>query len=83
MDECKAPAVNTTPITFPGDPTHSSSDTERQGLTLVHFSAQPEPFLTKNTPYSYAPHNTPRHLLNTPYTTPKCTSFHTHRERLR
>jgi hypothetical protein len=23
---------------------------ERQGLTLVHFSAQPEPFLTQNTP---------------------------------
>jgi hypothetical protein len=22
----------------------------RQGLTLVHFSAQPEPFLTPNTP---------------------------------
>jgi len=23
---------------------------DRQGLTLVHFSAQPEPFLTRNTP---------------------------------
>jgi hypothetical protein len=23
---------------------------ERQGLTLVHFSAQPEPFLIQNTP---------------------------------
>jgi len=23
---------------------------ERQGLTLIHFSAQPEPFLTQNTP---------------------------------
>jgi hypothetical protein len=23
----------------------------RQGLTLVHFSAQPEPFLMQNTPY--------------------------------
>jgi hypothetical protein len=22
----------------------------RQGLTLVHFSAQPEPYLTRNTP---------------------------------
>jgi len=22
----------------------------RQGLTLVHFSSQPEPFLTQNTP---------------------------------
>ena len=28
-----------------------------QGLTLVHFSAQPEPFLTTNTPYT--PHDTP------------------------
>jgi len=30
---------------------------ERQGLTLVHFSAQPEPFLTQDTPYT--PRNTP------------------------
>ena len=34
------------------------------GLTLVHFSALPEPFLTQNTPY-LAP-NTPKHPLNTP-----------------
>jgi len=33
----------------------------RQGLTLVHVSAQPEPFLTQNTPS-----NTPEHLLNAP-----------------
>jgi len=26
------------------------SDALNQGLTLVHFSAQPEPFLTQNTP---------------------------------
>jgi ATP-binding cassette subfamily E protein 1 len=32
-------------ITFRRDPTNY-----RQGLTLVHFSAQPEPFLTQNTP---------------------------------
>ena len=25
-------------------------DGARQALTLVHFSAQPEPFLTQNTP---------------------------------
>jgi len=25
-------------------------ESERQGVTLVHFSAQPEPFLTKVTP---------------------------------
>ena len=28
----------------------------RQGLTVVHFSAQPEPLLTQNTPY--VPHDT-------------------------
>jgi len=33
----------------------------RQGLTLVHFSAQPEPFLTQNTPYT-----PPIHPLYTP-----------------
>ena len=27
-----------------------NSDARWQGLTLVHFSAQPEPFLTQNTP---------------------------------
>ena len=44
----------------------------RQGLTLVHLSAQPEPFLTNNTPST--PPNTPyKHPLNTPKTTPKCT----------
>jgi len=26
-----------------------SAVSKRQGLTLVHFSAQPEPFLTQNT----------------------------------
>ena len=31
--------------------------TQRQGLALVHFSAQPEPFLTQNTPST--PRNTP------------------------
>jgi hypothetical protein len=35
-----------------------------QGLTLVRVSAQPEPFLTQNTPYT--PPNTPSHILNTP-----------------
>jgi hypothetical protein len=33
-----------------------------QGLTLVHFSAQPEPFLTQNTQI------TPKHLLIPPCT---------------
>ena len=33
---------------------------ERQGLTLVHFSAQPEPFLKQNTPWTpLIPPNTP------------------------
>ena len=35
-----------------------------QGLTLVHFSTQPEPFLTQNTP-STTP-NTAQHPLNAP-----------------
>jgi hypothetical protein len=37
-----------------------------QGLTFVHCSAQPEPYLTRNTPFKPStPPNTPRHLLNT------------------
>jgi hypothetical protein len=40
-----------------------------QGLTNVHFSAQPEPFLTRNTPE--IPRNDPWHLLDTSKTTPK------------
>jgi len=35
-----------------------------QGLTLVHFSAQLEPFLTQNTPFT--PPNPPSHPLHTP-----------------
>jgi hypothetical protein len=35
-----------------------------QGLTLVHFSAQSEPFPTQNTPET--PPDTPGHPLNTP-----------------
>jgi len=39
---------------------------EGQGLTLVHFSAQPEPFPTQNTPYTPPkfPLTPPVHLLN-------------------
>jgi len=40
-----------------------------QGLTLLHFSAQPKPFLTQNTPYT-AP-ITPHDLINTSQTPPK------------
>ena len=35
----------------PPEPLHPSVEKDAgQGLTLVHFSAQPEPFLTQNTP---------------------------------
>ena len=38
--------------------------TSNQGLTLVHVSAQPEPFLTQNTPQT--PSNSQNHHLETP-----------------
>jgi peptidase E len=37
--------------------TLTTSAFQWQGLTLVHFSGQPEPFLTQSTPYT--PPNTP------------------------
>jgi len=52
-----------------GMPAHS------QGLTLVHFSAQLERFLTQK--HTVDTPNTPYHPLNTPRTTPNCTSCHT------
>jgi len=50
----------------------SSSAASPQGLTLVHLSAQPEPFLTQHTPYlspitPYYPQLPPEHPLNNPY----------------
>jgi hypothetical protein len=45
------------------------------GLTLVHYSGQPEPFLTHNTPST--PPNTPKHPLNTTETTPRSTPYRT------
>ena len=48
---------------------NSVSATVMQGLTPVHFSAQPEPYLTRNTPFP--PPNNPRHLPNTRKQTPK------------
>jgi len=42
-----------------------------QGLTLVHFSARPEPFLTQNTPL--APPNI-RNIRNPPPNNPNTTS---------
>jgi len=46
-------------------PLGSAAGSDRQGLTLVHFSAQPETFLTQNT--SYILPSTPEHTLSTPY----------------
>ena len=39
-------------IRSPAWSTRTSAGTRRQGLTLVHSSAQPEPFLTLNAPYT-------------------------------
>jgi len=47
-----------------------------QGLTLVHFSAQPEPFLTEDIPQN--PANIPLHPLKNPEMHPL-----SHRKRLR
>jgi hypothetical protein len=49
-------------------------------LILVHFSAQPEPFLTQNTPYTHpnTPSTPPNHPLKNPYMHPL-----SHRKRLR
>jgi len=44
-----------------------------QGLTLVHFQAQPKPFLTQNTPET--PPTPPSHLLHTPYIAANCTPY--------
>jgi hypothetical protein len=41
-----------------------TAEDDGQGLTLSHFAAQPEPFLTQNTPST--PPNTSSHLLQTP-----------------
>jgi len=48
----------------------SSQRTTRQGLTLVHFSAQLEPCLTHTNPPKH-----PKHPLNMGYTTPKRTPY--------
>ena len=46
----------------------------KQGLTLVHFSAQLEPFLTQK--HTLSTQNTSYHPLNTPETTANCTPCH-------
>jgi hypothetical protein len=45
-------------------PAAAAGESEGHGLTLVHFSAQPEPFLTQNAPYM--PPDTPQQPLNAP-----------------
>jgi len=46
----------------------------RHGLALVHFSAEPEPYLTRNTPFKPpTPLNNPRHLPITRKIAPKRT----------
>ena len=47
----------------------------RQGLTLVHYSAQLKPFLTQQHTLNIP--NTLYHPVNTPETTPNCTPCHT------
>jgi hypothetical protein len=48
-----------------------STFTLRQGLTLVHYSAQLEPFLTQK--HTLHTPNTTYHPLNNPETIPYCT----------
>ena len=47
--------------------------TNNQGPPLVHFSTQPEPFLTQNTPYR--PPDAPSYPQIPPYT-PRCPRKH-------
>jgi hypothetical protein len=47
----------------------------RQGLALVHYSAQLEPFMTQK--HTLNTLNTPCHPVNTPETIPNCTPCHT------
>jgi len=51
----------------------------KQGLTLVHFSAQPEPVLTQSTPLKAQtnPPTPPKQHVNNPQTTPNCTPYPT------
>ena len=51
----------------------------RQGLTLVHFSAQLEPCLTRKNTLLVHTLNTPYHPLNMGYTTPTRTPYPTKR----
>ena len=48
MDECKPHKPLPAAIALTVEPAAAAAAI--QGLTLVHFSAQPEPFLTQNTP---------------------------------
>jgi len=44
-------SVTVVPLTATVTECHAAAATG-QGLTLVHFTAEPEPFLTQNTPYT-------------------------------
>ena len=48
------------------EPHHQLGRHDGQGLTLVHFSAHPEPFLTQNIPSISPTRSSPGHFLNTP-----------------
>jgi len=77
MSECQSLGLCKCPTFGASDPRpRSSPPTSRQGLTLVHFSAQPEPFRTQNTPR--IPPNTSLHPLHNPKVHPL-----SHRKRLR
>ena len=69
MDVNAPPAAGVYPCDMPLDSAamDSTMSSSHQGLTLVHFSAQPEPFLTQNTPYTPSyPLTSPKHPLNSP-----------------
>jgi len=48
VDECKPLQIGKAKLTAAA--TFDNDKRKRQGLTLVLLSAQPEPFLTQNTP---------------------------------
>ena len=53
---------------------HIMPSPSEHGLTLVHFSPQPEPFLTQNKPPN-APKYPRKHPLNTLWRTPQRTLY--------
>jgi hypothetical protein len=49
-DECEHDVLANVRVLLIPIVTDGGDETQDQGLTLVHFSAQPEPLLTQNTP---------------------------------